>query len=91
MSKNNITFIIIIIITSLAFFILSSIIQYKRVKKNSEEHSSFLEGLKIGEKIVLSSGVLGVILHKNKYSYSIEIAKDVIIEVLPSSIIGRRK
>ena len=91
MSKNNIIFIIVIIITSITFFILSSMIQYKRVKKNSEEHSSFLEGLKVGEKIVLSSGILGVILYKNKDSYSIEVAKNVIIEVLPSSIIGRRK
>lgn len=90
MSTQDIILIVLTIIMFLGYFIISPLLRYKGMQKNNEKHSKFLNDLKLGDKIVLNSGVFGKLLEKKDESYSIEISKGVIIEVLSSSIIGRR-
>ncbi len=89
MNTQNIIFIALIIVIFFGYGILNSIIRYKGIKKNNEKHLEFLNNLNIGDKVVLSSGILGVLKHKNEESYFVEISENTVIKVLPSSIIGR--
>ena len=90
MSTQNIIFMVLIVIMSLGYFIIVPLLRYKGIQQNNEKHSKFLDELKIGDKILLNSGIFGKLVEKNKENYSIEISKGVIIEVLQSSIIGRK-
>ena len=89
MNTQNIIFIILIIVIFFIYGILNSIIRYKGIKENNEKHLKFLNNLNIGDEVVLSSGILGVLKQKNEESYFIEISESTVIKVLPSSIIGR--
>lgn len=89
MSTQNIIFIVLIVTMFVYYFIISPLLKYKEIQKNNEKHSNFLNELKIGDNVVLNSGILGVLKEKNEKSYSIEISRGIIMEVLPASIIGR--
>lgn len=89
MSTKNIVLLGLLILMCLFYFIIMPIIKYRGIQKNNEKHSDFLNKLNIGDKVVLSSGILGVLKEKNEENYSIEISKGIIMKVLPSSIIGR--
>ncbi|WP_278679041.1 preprotein translocase subunit YajC [Clostridium paraputrificum] len=89
MNIQNIIFIALIIVIFISYVILNSIIRYKSIKENNEKHLKFLNNLTIGDKVVLSSGILGVLKQKNEDSYLVEISESTVIKVLPSSIIGR--
>lgn len=89
MSTQNIIFIVLIVTMFLYYFIIAPLLKYKGIQKNNEKHSNFLNELKIGDNVVLNSGILGVLKEKNEKSYSIEISRGIIMEVLPASIIGR--
>lgn len=89
MSTQNIIFIVLIVLMFLFYFIISPIIKYKGMQQNNQKHNEFLNELSIGDKVILNSGIFGVLKDKNKENYSIEISKGIIIKVLPSSIIGR--
>ncbi len=53
------------LITNLLFFAIFIALFYflliRPEKKRREEHRKFLEGLKVGDKVVTSSGILGTI------------------------------
>ena len=89
MSTEKIILIVLIIIIFLVYYIISSMLRYKGIRENNEKHSKFLDGLNIGDKVVLSSGIFGILRRKNESDYSVEISEGIIIKVLPSSIIGR--
>ncbi|WP_195988181.1 preprotein translocase subunit YajC [Clostridium sp. D53t1_180928_C8] len=88
MDTKNIVLLALIII-GICYVIIAPFIRYKGVKDNNEKHLKFLNNLKSGDKVVLSSGILGVLKEKTEESYSIEISERIIIKVLPASIIGR--
>ena len=78
-----------LIIIFVCYVITNSIIRYKGIKENSEKHLKFLNDLNIGEKVILSSGIFGILKEKNEESYAIEISENSVIRVVPSSIIGK--
>jgi preprotein translocase subunit YajC len=90
MDTQKIIFIVLIVVMFLGYAIIPSLLRYKGIQQNNEKHSKFLSDLKLGDKIVLNSGIFGKLVEKNEEVYSIEISKGVIVEVLSSSIIGRK-
>ena len=90
MDTQKIIFIVLIIVMFVGYAIISSLLRYKGIQQNNEKHSKFLNELKIGDKILLNSGIFGELLEKNEEVYFIEISEGVIVEVLSSSIIGRK-
>lgn len=72
-------------------FVVVPIKQRKDFKKDRESHRQFLENLNVGDKVLLSVGIYGVVRRKEESVYHIEISKNVLIEVLPQSIVGKDK
>ncbi|MDU5109571.1 MAG: preprotein translocase subunit YajC [Clostridium sp.] len=89
MNTEKMIFIVLIIIIFLGYLIILPMLKYKGIRKNNEKHSKFIDELNIGDKVVLSSGILGTLKEKDDEGYSIEISKGIMMKVLPSSIIGR--
>lgn len=89
MDTKNMILLGLIILIFVFYFIIMPIAKYKGIQKNNEKHSDFLSKLNIGDRVVLTSGIFGVLKEKNEEEYSIEVSKGFVIKVLPSSIIGR--
>lgn len=86
--------ILIWLLVGLIFVIFFVILPFKRqkaLKEDRETHSQFLNDLRIGEKVLLSSGIYGVIKKKEKHVYHVEVAPKVVIEIIPRSVVGKDK
>ena len=75
-------------ITFLLSFIIQPFLRYRNRKNDKESYLQFQNKLKIGDFVLLSSGIFGRITQMNSEKYSIEIADKVIIQVIPQAIIG---
>lgn len=75
-------------ITFLLSFIIQPFLRYRNRKNDKESYLQFQNKLKIGDFVLLSSGIFGRIMQMNSEKYSIEIADKVIIQVIPQAIIG---
>ena len=75
-------------ITFLLSFIIQPFLRYRNGKNEKESYLQFQNKLKIGDFVLLSSGIFGRITQMNSEKYSIEIADKVIIQVIPQAIIG---
>jgi len=53
-----------------------------------KEHELMVKNLKLGNKVITSSGIVGVVrqIHEKENQIELEIAKDVIITILRNSI-----
>jgi len=56
--------------------------------KKMKEHELMVKNLKLGNKVITSSGIVGVVrqIHEKENQIELEIAKDVIITILRNSI-----
>jgi len=56
--------------------------------KKMKEHELMVKNLKLGNKVITSSGIVGVVrqIHEKESQIELEIAKDVIITILRNSI-----
>ncbi|CZQ95911.1 preprotein translocase subunit YajC [Trichococcus collinsii] len=75
-------------ITFLLSFIIQPFLRYRNRKNDKESYLQFRNKLKIGDFVLLSSGIFGRITQMNSEKYSVEIADKVIIQVIPQAIIG---
>lgn len=89
MSTQNIIFIVVVLAMFFAYILISHFIKYKIIKEDNEKHLKFLDSLKLNDRVILSSGILGTLVGKNDGSYLIEISDGVIVNVLPRSIVGK--
>lgn len=80
---------ILVAVIFVLVFVLIPVKQQKMLKKDREAHKQFLENLKIGDRVVLSSGIYGLITKIEENVYQMEIARDVVIEVLPQTVVGK--
>jgi preprotein translocase YajC subunit len=79
---------ILVGITFLLSFIIQPFLRYRNRKNDKESYLQFQNKLKIGDFVLLSSGIFGRITQMNSEKYSVEIADKVIIQVIPQAIIG---
>ncbi|MFZ9181160.1 MAG: preprotein translocase subunit YajC [Rickettsiales bacterium] len=56
--------------------------------KKMKEHDLMIKNLKLGNKVITSSGIIGIVrqIHEKENQIELEIAKDVIITILRASI-----
>lgn len=56
--------------------------------KKMKEHDLLIKNLKLGNKVITSSGIIGIVrqIHEKENQIELEIAKDVIITILRASI-----
>ncbi|MFD3445938.1 preprotein translocase subunit YajC [Microbacteriaceae bacterium 4G12] len=80
---------ILVVIIFLLVFVAIPIKQQKKMKKDHEFHREFLDKLLVGDKVLLSSGMYGVVRNKETNAYHIEIAQNVLVEVAPQFIVGK--
>ncbi|MGB7473238.1 preprotein translocase subunit YajC [Trichococcus sp.] len=69
-------------------FIVQPFLQYRNRKNNQESYLQFQKKLKIGDFVLLSSGIFGRITQMNDEKYSIEIADKVIVQIIPQAVVG---
>lgn len=55
-----------------------------------EARKSFIEGLKVGDQVITSGGILGKVTHVDGEVFSIEIARNTKIKVLRGNLIDPR-
>jgi preprotein translocase subunit YajC len=60
-------------------------------QKQRKEQENMLKNLKTGDKVVLTSGILGIIANVKEKTVTLKVADNVKIEVLRSSISGVTK
>ena len=84
---NQVIWMIILAIFIMTF-ILQPYLQYKKAKKDKESYLQFQKKLKIGDFVLLSSGILGEVVKMNKDRYLIKIDENVEIEVIAQSVVG---
>ena len=71
-----------------AIFLVFWLLILRPQQKKAKEHTSFLETLKIGTKVVTSSGIYGKITAIEDKTVKLEIAPKVVIKVLKSQVAG---
>jgi len=71
-----------------AIFLVFWLLILRPQQKKAKEHTGFLETLKIGTKVVTSSGIYGKITELEDKAVKLEIAPKVIIKVLKSQVAG---
>jgi preprotein translocase subunit YajC len=55
-------------------------------QKQRKEQENLLKSIKTGDRILLSSGIYGIVANVKDKSYTIKIAENVKIEVLKSAV-----
>lgn len=91
---NNKTLWIIIIIFALYPIIMSfiaPIINKKKIKEQEKLRDEYLSNLKPGDKVIIISGIYGIIKSIKDNVVKLEISKGVIIEVDKDGIMGAVK
>ena len=58
------------------------------MKKRQQKVQSFLEALKVGDRVITSGGIYGSITKLNEQSLQLQIANNVRIEVARTAIVG---
>ncbi len=71
-----------------AIFLVFWLLILRPQQKKAKEHTGFLETLKIGTKVVTSSGIYGTITALEDKAVKLEIAPKVVIKVLKSQVAG---
>lgn len=79
---------IIVIIISVLGFIVIPVLQQRSQKKEQDSFLQFQNKLKVGDFIVMASGIFGEIVAIEETKYKIAIDHHTIIEVMPGSIVG---
>lgn len=78
---NLISFVPIILIFFVFYFLV-----IRPANKKQQEHEKLLGSIKKGEKIITSSGIFGTVMEVKENVMTIEIAPNVPIEILKTSI-----
>lgn len=71
-----------------AIFLVFWLLILRPQQKKAKEHGTFLETLKVGTKVVTSSGIYGKITAIEDKAVKLEIAPKVVIKVLKSQVAG---
>ncbi len=71
-----------------AIFLVFWLLILRPQQKKAKEHTGFLETLKVGTKVVTSSGIYGKITALEEKAVKLEIAPKVVIKVLKSQVAG---
>lgn len=87
---NKVLWLIIVILSVYTIIIsfISPMINKKRMKEQEKAREVYLSKLKLGDKVIIISGIYGVIRGINNNVVKLEIAKGVIIEIDKESIMG---
>lgn len=90
---NKVMWILIILlgIYPVVVFLISPILNKKRMEKSEEKRDKNLSSLKVNDRVVTISGIYGTIKGINKNIINLEIAKDVIVKIDKASILGSLK
>lgn len=90
---NKVMWILIILlgIYPVVVFLISPILNKKRMEKSEEKRDKNLSSLKVNDRVVTISGIYGTIKGMNKNVINLEIAKDVIVKIDKASILGSLK
>lgn len=87
---NKVLWLIIVILSVYTIIIsfISPMINKKRMKEQEKAREVYLSKLKLGDKVIIISGIYGVIRGINNNVVKLEISKGVIIEIDKESIMG---
>lgn len=88
--NDRVLWLIILILATYTIIIsfVSPMIHKKRMKEQEKARDIYLSKLKPGDKVIIISGIYGVIKGINNNIVKLEISKGVIIEIDKESIMG---
>ncbi len=69
-------------------FIIFYFLLIRPQQKRAKEHQKFLEGLKRGDRVFTSGGIIGHVVRVDNNVVTLEIANDIHIKVIKSYIAG---
>jgi preprotein translocase subunit YajC len=71
------------------FVILGAMFYFLMIRpqqKQRKEHENMMKNIKSGDKILLSSGILGIVANVKEKTFIIKIAENVKVEVIKSAV-----
>ncbi|MGG7208257.1 preprotein translocase subunit YajC [Clostridium perfringens] len=88
--NDRVLWLIILVLATYTIIIsfISPMIHKKRMKEQEKARDIYLSKLKPGDKVIIISGIYGVIKGINNNIVKLEISKGVIIEIDKESIMG---
>ena len=88
--NDRVLWLIILVLATYTIIIsfVSPMIHKKRMKEQEKARDIYLSKLKPGDKVIIISGIYGVIRGINNNIVKLEISKGVIIEIDKESIMG---
>ncbi|MDM1006691.1 preprotein translocase subunit YajC [Clostridium perfringens] len=88
--NDRVLWLIILVLATYTIIIsfVSPMIHKKRMKEQEKARDIYLSKLKPGDKVIIISGIYGVIKGINNNIVKLEISKGVIIEIDKESIMG---
>ena len=88
--NDRVLWLIILVLATYTIIIsfVSPMIYKKRMKEQEKARDIYLSKLKPGDKVIIISGIYGVIKGINNNIVKLEISKGVIIEIDKESIMG---
>ena len=72
----------------LILFALFYFMMIKPQQRKEKERRKMIEELRAGAKVSFAGGLIGTIVEAKENTFNIEIARDVVVEVARSSVIG---
>lgn len=76
------------IVPFILIFILMYFLMIRPQQKRAAEHQKMVNALEKGTKVVMTSGIVGVITRKREHEFQVEIADGVQVTVLKNAISG---
>lgn len=88
--NDRVLWLIILVLATYTIIIsfVSPMIHEKRMKEQEKARDIYLSKLKPGDKVIIISGIYGIIKGINNNIVKLEISKGVIIEIDKESIMG---
>lgn len=88
--NDRVLWLIILVLATYTIIIsfVSPMIHKKRMKEQEKTRDIYLSKLKPGDKVIIISGIYGIIKGINNNIVKLEISKGVIIEIDKESIMG---
>ena len=77
-----------IMIPTMILFALFYFMMIKPQQRKEKERRKMIEELRAGAKVSFAGGLIGTIVEAKENTFNIEIARDVVVEVARSSVIG---
>lgn len=81
--------IVLLVVLVILYVIVLPIAKKRYQGKQQDQQASFLEGLSVGDQVIMNSGIIGSITKIETYLFYVRIAENTVVRVDKHSVLGK--